>query len=192
MGIGRYPYLKKADQLPHLPYLAKDSSNFGLLDTVIRPELEPHVLVYLDDIVVASRTFEEHLGHLAKIFRRLQKTKLRLNPEKCHFCRENLRYLGHIIDKEGIRTDPEKVSAITNWPTPTTIRKIRQFIGMASWYRRFIADFLTVAAPLTQLTRKNARWKWTEKEEAAFQHLKKALTTAPVHACPDFTKPFVL
>nr|XP_012234646.1 PREDICTED: uncharacterized protein K02A2.6-like [Linepithema humile] len=98
-----------------------------LLDTVIGPELEPHVLVYLDDIVVASRTFEEHLGHLAEVFRRLRKAKLRLNPEKCQFCRESLRYLGHIVDKEGIRTDPEK-----------------------------------------------------------------ALTIAPVLACPDFAKPFVL
>ncbi|KMQ84177.1 reverse ribonuclease integrase, partial [Lasius niger] len=139
-----------------------------LMDTVLGPELEPHVLVYLDDIIIASNTFEDHLRHLT----------------------ESFKYLGHIVDRHGIRTDPDKVSAITGWPTPTTLRKVRQFLGVASWYRRFIADFSAIAAPLTRLTRKRVRW--TEVEEAAFVRLKEALTIAPVLACPDFTRPFML
>src|SRR5699024_7102055 len=90
-----------------------------LLDQVIGPELEPHVFVYLDDIIIVSQTFEDHLRALKEVFRRLREAKLRLNPEKCHFCLGELKYLGHIVDKNGLRTDPDKVSAVTEWPTPT-------------------------------------------------------------------------
>ncbi|KMQ87325.1 enzymatic polyprotein endonuclease reverse [Lasius niger] len=163
-----------------------------LLDSVLGPELKPNVLVYLDDIVVASRTFDEHLEHLAEVFRRLRSAKLRVNTDKCHFCLDSLKYLGHIVDRQGIRTDPSKMSAITNWPTPTSLKQVRQFLDVASWYRRFIADFSTIAAPLTRLTCKNARWVWTEAADTAFCRLKKALTSAPVLACPDFNRPFIL
>lgn len=163
-----------------------------LLDSVLGPELERNVLVYLDDIIIASQTFDDHLNHMAEVFRRLRSTKLHLNSEKCHFCRDSLRYLRHIIDQEGIRTDPTKVSAIANWPVPTSLKKVRQFLGVASWYRRFIAGFSTVVAPLTRLTRKNVRWAWTATEKEAFQRIKHALTSAPVLACPDFSRPFLL
>lgn len=163
-----------------------------LLDTVLGPDLEPHVFVYLDDIIVISRTFSEHLELLAETFRRLREARLRLNPEKCKFCVDQLKYLGHVVGRDGIETDPEKVSAVADWPEPTTIKQIRQFLGMASWYRRFIANFSTLAAPLTQLTRKNARWKWGEEEATAFRALKEQLISAPVLACPDFTRRFIL
>jgi len=129
-----------------------------LLDNILGPELEPHVFIYLDDIIIVSETFDEHLQHLAEIFRRLRDARLRLNPEMCHFCRQELKYLGHIIDRRGIRTDPEKVKAMTQWPRPTNVRQIRQFVGLASWYRRFTPKFSATAAPLTRMTRKNARW----------------------------------
>ncbi|KAL6418960.1 hypothetical protein ACFW04_011678 [Cataglyphis niger] len=125
-----------------------------LLDSVIGPALEPNVFVYLDDIIVISRTFERHLELLTEVFRRLRAARLRLNPEKS--------------------------------------KQIRQFLGMASWYRRFIENFSTIAAPLTRLTKKNARWTWGEDESAAFKQLKAALTTAPVLACPDFNRRFIL
>jgi len=163
-----------------------------LLDEILGPELEPNVLVYLDDIIIVSQTFEDHLRHLAEVFRRLREAKLRLNPEKCFFCREQLRYLGHIIDRKGIRTDPEKVSAVASWPAPTSVKKVRQFLGMASWYRRFVPNFSAVAAPITKLTGKKTKWSWGEEQEEAFQRLKEALTSAPVLACPDFTRRFVL
>ncbi|KAL6417460.1 hypothetical protein ACFW04_012719 [Cataglyphis niger] len=163
-----------------------------LLDSVLGPELEPNVLVYLDDIIVVSRTFDNHLAHLREVFRRLREARLRINTQKCHFCQDRLRYLGHIVDQEGVQTDPEKVSAITGWPAPTNVRQVRQFVGMASWYRRFVPDFSAVAAPLTRLTRKGARFTWSTEEERSFQRLKAALTTAPILTCPDFNKPFIL
>ena len=163
-----------------------------LLDSVIGPALEPNVFVYLDDIVIVSRTFKEHLTLLADVFRRLREARLRLNPEKCYFCVNRLKYLGHVIDREGIRTDPDKVSAVEGWPEPQTVKQIRQFLGMASWYRRFIENFSTIAEPLTRLTKKNARWKWGTEEYDAFNRLKNALVSAPVLACPDFSRRFFL
>jgi len=103
--------------------------------------------VYLDDIIVVNAIFHDYLHHLQEVFRRLRETCLQLNPEKCHFCRNELKYLGHVIDRRGIRTDSEKTKAIAQWPTPTTVKQIRLFIG-TSWYRRFIRDFSTTAAPV--------------------------------------------
>ncbi|XP_032686576.1 uncharacterized protein LOC116851354 [Odontomachus brunneus] len=163
-----------------------------LVDRVLEPALEPHVFVYLDDIIVTSPTFEEHLKHLKEVFRRLRQARLRLNEDKCKFCIPKLRYLGHLVDKDGIRTDPEKISAITEWPTPRTVRQVRQFLGLSSWYRRFVPDFTKLATPLTRLTYKQTKWKWGEQEEDAFQALKTALVSTPVLACPDFTLRFVL
>jgi len=143
-----------------------------LLDTILGPELEPHVFVYLDDIIIISRTFREHFELLSETFRRLRAARLRLNPEKCRFCVDQLKYLGHIVDREGIRTDPEKVSAVADWPEPQNVKQIRQFLGMASWYRRFIPNFSTVAAPLTKLTKKSAKWSWCSEQADAFTILK--------------------
>jgi len=159
-----------------------------LLDTVFGPE--PHT--YLDDIIVISATLDDHLHHLGEVFRGLQEARLRVHPDKCHFGLTELRYLGHIVDRRGLQTDPEKVRAIMQWPTPTTVRQVRQFIGLASWYRRFIRDFSATAAPLTKLTRKNARWCWEPEEDRAFRKLKDALTTTPILACPDFERKFIL
>jgi len=146
-----------------------------LLDVVLGPELEPHTFVYLDDIIIISAIFDDHLCHLEEVFRRLQEARLQVNPDKCHFGLTELKYLGHIVDRRGLRTDPEKMKAVTQWPTPTTVRQIRQFVGLASWYRRFIRDFSATAAPLTKLTRKTAKWCWGPEEDRAFQ-LKYTLT----------------
>lgn len=121
------------------------------------------------------------------MFRRLRDAKLKINPEKYRFCVDNLRYLGHIVDRESIRTDPDKVKAIREWPAPKTIKHIRQFLDVASWYHRFIQDFATIATPLIVLTRKNAKWKW-RPDEHTFQKLKNTLIIAPVLACPDFAR----
>lgn len=163
-----------------------------LLDKVIGPKMEPFAFAYLDDIVVASKSMEEHLEHLQQVFARLAEANLQVNPEKCHFGKESIRYLGHVIDKEGIHTDPDKVAAIRDIPAPTTVKKVRQFLGAASWYRRFVPEFSKLAAPLTKLTHKTQRWIWGEDQQNAFEKLKEALTSAPVLTCPDFAKPFTL
>ncbi|KAH0815056.1 hypothetical protein GEV33_007735 [Tenebrio molitor] len=125
-----------------------------LMDRVIGPELDPYCFAYLDDIVVLGETFEQHLEVLQEVFRRLRAANLRLNPDKCQFGRRSLTYLGHVVTAAGIRTDPDKVAAIRQLATPKTLRQLRRFLGMASWYRRFIPDFSRVAAPLNRLLKK--------------------------------------
>jgi hypothetical protein len=163
-----------------------------LMDRVIGPELDPYCFAYLDDIVVLGETFEQHLQVLQEVFRRLRAANLRLNPDKCQFGRRSLTYLGHVVTAAGIRTDPDKVAAIRQLATPKTLRQLRRFLGMASWYRRFIPDFSRIAAPLNRLLKKGGRWDWTPEQDAAFNTLKDSLSAAPVLACPDFGKPFVL
>lgn len=163
-----------------------------LLDKIIGPELEPRAFAYLDDLILVSKTFDEHLELLREVFGRLRDAGLRLNPSKCHFCKTELRYLGHIINDQGIGTDPEKVAAVRNFPQPTNVKSLRSFLGLASWYRRFVRDFATTSRPLTQLLRKNCSWRWGPEQEGAFQTLKQRLVSAPVLACPDFDKPFIL
>lgn len=163
-----------------------------LLDKVVGPELEPRAFAYLDDLVMISETFEEHLDLLCEVLGRLRKAGLKLNVEKCQFCRTELKYLGHVVNANGIGTDPEKVKAIAEFPRPTNVKSLRSFLGLASWYRRFIDQFARLTTPLTCLLKKSTKWSWTESQEEAFLGLKQKLTTTPILACPDFGKPFVL
>lgn len=163
-----------------------------LLDTVIGPDLEPRAFAYLDDLVLVTQTFDEHLELLKTVFKRLIDAGLKLNADKCHFCKSELKYLGHVVNQDGIATDPEKVRAIAEFPTPRTVRSLRSFLGLASWYRRFVTGFAVVTRPLTKLLRKNARWTWDSEQESAFVELKRRLCTTPILACPDFSRTFVL
>ena len=163
-----------------------------LLDQIIGPRLEPRAFAYLDDIIVLGSTFEEHLDNLREVLQRLRAAGLRLNKEKCQFGRTELQYLGHTVTEQGVATDPEKVQAIARIPAPTNLRELRRFLGMVSWYRRFIPRFTDIAAPLNRLLQKKVRWTWGEEEETAFETLRQQLATAPVLACPDFTQPFTL
>lgn len=163
-----------------------------LMDKVIGADLEPFAFVYLDDVIILSSTFEQHLELLEKIFRRLYDAGLTINKDKCHFCKPELRYLGYVVDKNGLRVDPEKVQAILKIPTPTSVKEVRSFIGMASWYRRFVPHFSSVIAPLCNLLRKRNKWTWTSECDQAFKIVKENLITAPLLHSPDFTKPFIV
>ena len=163
-----------------------------LLDRIITPDMAPQAFAYLDDIIVCTRTFEEHMSMLRKIFDRLYEAKLRPNTDKCHFFRPKLQYLGHVVDEKGLHTDPEKVAAIQNLSPPRNIKEARRFLGLISWYRRFIKDVSQVAAPLHQLLKKKAQWEWTKEHQEAFEELIRRLISAPILACPDWTKEFVL
>lgn len=112
-----------------------------LIDSVLGADLEPYVLVYLDDIVVISPDFDTHLETLGKVFDRLHRAGLTVNREKCQFCRSELRYLGYVVDRQGLRVDPEKVEALLGVSSPVNVTQVRSFVGMASWYRRFIPSF---------------------------------------------------
>ena len=149
-------------------------------------------LVYIDDIIIYSKTFEDHIEHLAEVFRRLKCADLKLKPKKCNIFKRQVSYLGHIVSKEGISTDPSKTKDIDEWPQPSTVTEVKRFLGLCSYYRRFVPDFATVAKPLIVLTEKNVPFRWTEVQEDAWNKLKKSLTEAPVMAYPDPNATFVL
>lgn len=163
-----------------------------LVDNVLGADLQPSVLVYLDDIIIVSQDFESHLQTLGKVLDRLRDAGLTVSVDKCQFCRPSLKYLGFIVDQNGLRPDPEKVESILNLPRPNNVTEIRRFVGTASWYRRFIPNFSSILTPLSNLTRKHAKWNWTPECDAAFRKIKEHLVTAPILHCPDFTKTFIL
>ena len=163
-----------------------------LLDRLITPEFEPHGFAYLDDIIVVSETFKEHTYWLERVLDAILKAGLTVNREKSEFGCSQVRYLGYLVDRTGMHPDPEKVEPITSYPAPNTLRKLRRFLGMVSWYRRFINDFAAKAEPLYRLLKKNRRCTWDNEQEQAFQELKNALITAPTLSRPDFSLPFVL
>lgn len=136
--------------------------------------------VYLDDILIVSSTLEEHLERLRVVLTRLREAGLRLKPRKCHLLMLQVFFLGHIISKEGVHPDPAKTEKVKEYPTPTDVTSLRQFIGLASYYRRFVRDFAKVAGPLHALTRKGVVFLWSEACETAFCRLKDLLVTAPV------------
>ncbi|BFF99865.1 uncharacterized protein DMAD_00003 [Drosophila madeirensis] len=158
----------------------------------LRQYLMPHAFAYQDDIIVIGRTEKEHKENLKEVFRRLREANLRLNAEKCQFFRKEQRYLGHKVTADGICTDPEKVAAIAELKPPANVKELRQYLGVASWYRRFVPDFATLVQPLTKLLKKKTKWEWSEERQAAFEAVRGRLAADPVLACPDFTKKFVL
>jgi transposase InsO family protein len=150
------------------------------------------LLVYLDDIIIFSPTFEQHLLDLRAVFERLRQARIQLKPSKCNFCLNEIKYLGHIVSKDGIAADPDKVKAIKDMPVPTNVKEVRTFLGMCSYYRKFIHKFAEQCAPLFELTRLDRTFRWTSVEDDAFQRLKQLLTAAPILAHPNFDHPFVI
>ena len=149
-------------------------------------------LIYLDDIIVISKTFEEMIKNLETVFKRFEDVDLKLKPRKCHLFRKEVEFLGHIINESGVGTDPKKIECIKNWPTPQSITEVRSFLGLCSYYRRFIHKYSEIAKPLTRLNEKGVKFLWTEDCEKAFSTLKHRLTTAPILRHPDFSKQFTL
>lgn len=161
-----------------------------IMDTVLGPELEPNVFVYLDDIVVITQTFDKHLEILEEVFRRLREANLTVSFDKCRFCRAEMEFLGYVVDKNGLRVNPDKVKAMLEIPTPKNVREVRRVVGTFSWYRRFIPNFSSVISSITDLLKKNRKFVWTLECEKAFQQMKEHLVAAPVLSCPDYNLPF--
>jgi hypothetical protein len=161
-----------------------------LMNHMLRSFIEKFVVVYFDDILIFSKTIEEHIDNIGQVLDVLRKEKLYANIEKCTFCTYHVVFLGFVVSGQGIRVDESKVKAIKEWPTPTNVSQVRSFHGLASFYRRFVKDFSTIAAPLNELIKKGIVFKWSEPQENAFHELKKCLTEAPLLVLPDFTKTF--
>lgn len=178
----------------HMPFgLCNAGATFQpLMDLVMAGLHLEACLVYLDDIVVYSKTAEEHIQRLQMVFERLRTAGLKLKPEKCVFLQKSVSFLGHVISEKGVATDPAKIEAVTSWPTPTSLTEVRAFTGLASYYRRFIKDFSKIAAPLHAMTKKNVRFSWSPEAQRAFEQLKEALTSPPVLAMPTDNDEFYI
>lgn len=161
-----------------------------LMNEVLHPFIDHFVVVYLDDIVVYSRSLEEHVGHLRQVFRKLQEHELYVKHQKCSWAQPNVAFLGHVIGGGQIRMTQDKVRAILEWDQPTGVKELRSFLGLANYYRRFIGGYSAVAAPLTDMLRKDRAWLWDERSRRAFENLKQAISREPVLALPDFGQPF--
>jgi hypothetical protein len=165
------------------------STFMRLMNQVLRPFIGKFVVVYFDDILIYSKSKEEHLEQLRQVLQTLREQKLYANLKKCSFLTSEVTFLGYIITAEGIRVDPSKVEAINNWPVPKSIHDVRSFHGLASFYRRFIKNFSSVAAPLTDCI-KGDKFQWTEQAQKSFDELKQRLTETPVLVLPNFDQVF--
>jgi len=152
-----------------------------------------NTLVYLDDIMVYTKSLEDHYSTLDTVLKRITATGLRVNPEKCHLLKMEVKFLGHIVDKEGVRTDPSKIEAMKSFERPKCIKSLRSFLGICNYYRKFIKEYSKKSRLLEELVRRNKqKLIWTEKCNEAFKELKEALTISPILAFPDKNKQFIL
>ena len=151
-----------------------------------------NVLAYVDDILIFSKNFEEHLHHLSQVFGRLKNADLKLKPSKCQFAVKEVKYLGHVLTKDGVKVDEDKVKIVKNYPTPKNQTEVRQLIGLTNYYRKFVRNYAKICVPLNKLLQKESPFEWTQQCQDAFETLKDALTSAPILAFPDMSKPFEL
>ena len=157
----------------------------GLMNKVFQEYLDRFVIVFIDDILVYSRTKEEHVRHLSLVLKKLREHRLYAKFSKCQFWLNQVAFMGHVISAQGIQVDPQKIAAVESWEQPRTVTEVRSFLGLAGYYRRFVKDFSVIALPLTRLTRKEVKFEWDENCEQSFQQLKYYLTHAPVLTLPD-------
>ncbi len=184
---GHYEYLVMPFGLTNAPAAFMD-----LMNRIFKPYLDQFVVIFIDDILIYSKTKEDHVNHLRIVLQTLRDHKLFAKLKKCDFWMDKVSFLGHVISGEGISVDPEKVKTITEWKRPSSVTEIRSFLGLAGYYRRFISNFAKIAAPLTRLTQKGVRYEWTQTCEESFQELKNRLTTAPILALPIMGEEFTI
>ncbi|KAI3682772.1 hypothetical protein L1987_83010 [Smallanthus sonchifolius] len=184
---GHYEFLVMPFGLTNAPAVFMD-----LMNRVCKPYLDKFMIVFIDDILIYSRTKEDHEHHLKLILELLRNEKLYAKFSKCEFWIREVHFLGHVINKEGIHVDPSKIEAIKNWEAPKTPTEVRQFLGLAGYYRRFIENFSKIALPLTTLTQKEKKYDWSDKLESAFQLLKQKLCSTPILSLPEGIENFVV
>jgi hypothetical protein len=163
-----------------------------IMNKILGTSIEKYVMVYLNDIIIYSHTFEEHLKHLEKVLNRIRRVNFCLKAEKCYFGANKLQFLGHVVSEDGVKPDPEKVEKIRDYLVSRNMRELRGVLGLFSYYRHFIENFSKIAVPLNELLKKEVEYNWTNKQQQAFEFLKEKLITAPIVQYPDFEKPFYL
>jgi hypothetical protein len=163
----------------------------SLMNHVFQPYLRKFILVFFDDILVYSKDLDTHLTHLSLTLETLRQNSLFAKLSKCKFACLEVEYLGHIVSAHGVCADPSKIKAMVEWPFPKFLKALRGFLGLTGYYRKFIRGYGSIAAPLTQMLRKNS-FAWTVAAQAAFEALKQAMTQAPVLALPNFSQPFII
>lgn len=184
-NFGHYQYKRCPFGLSTIPGFFQ-----SLLNSILTGLQGIKCFVYLDDVVIFARTLNEHNDKLTKVFSRFRESGLKLNPRKCAFLRKEIVYLGHLCSVDGVKPNPGLVKTVQSFPIPRTVKHLRSFLGLANYYRRFIKDFSKKAKPLTELLKKDVKFEWSNSCQVAFDNLKVALTTPPVLAYPDFSKPF--
>ncbi|GJR83055.1 putative reverse transcriptase domain-containing protein [Tanacetum coccineum] len=162
-----------------------------LMNRVCKPYLDKFVIVFIDDILIYSKNKQEHAEHLKLILELLKKEQLYAKFSKCEFWIPKVQFLGHVIDSQGIHVDPAKIESVKDWASPKSATEIRQFLGLAGYYRRFIEGFSKIAKPMTKLTQKKIKFEWSDKAEAAFQLIKQKLCSAPILALPEGNEDFI-
>jgi hypothetical protein len=163
----------------------------SLMNDIFSSLLRKFVLGFFDDILIYSKNWTEHLQHLSTVFELLRANHLYVRKEKCNFGQQRVNYLGHVIDRDGVAVDPDKIHAMLAWTKPHSLKALRGFLGLMGYYRKFIKHYGIIARPLTQLLKKDA-WGWNKEAEDSFLRLKKAMTEAPVLALRDFSQQFVI
>ena len=179
---GHYEFMVMPFGLTNAPAVFMD-----LMNRVFHEYLDKFVIVFIDDILVYSKSAEEHEQHLRIVLETLRQQKLYAKFSKCEFWLDQVAFLGHIVSADGITMDPSKVEAITKWSRPTTVTEVRSFLGLAGYYRRFVEGFSKLALPLTELMRKGEKFVWTDEREASFEELKRRLVSAPILTLPSGT-----
>ncbi|KAL0546403.1 hypothetical protein IC582_016311 [Cucumis melo] len=184
---GHYEFIVMSFGLTNAPAVF-----MNLMNRVFREFLDTFVIVFIDDILIYSKTEAEHEEHLRIVLQTLRDNKLYAKFSKCEFWLKQVSFLGHVVSKAGVSVDPAKIEAVTGWTRPSTVSEVRSFLGLAGYYRRFVENFSRIATPLTQLTRKGAPFVWSKACEDSFQNLKQKLVTAPILTVPDGSGSFVI
>ena len=161
-----------------------------VMNSIFVPYLRKFIVVYLDDILIFSRTEAEHRAHVRLALEVLQREKFFVAKAKSKFAQKEIQYLGHVVNAQGIRPDPKKVLAVQSWPVPKNVHDVRSFLGLCNYFRKFIHQYSSIAVPLTNLTRKTVGWNWTGRCQDAFEKLKHSLAEAPLLHTPDEAKPY--
>ena len=154
------------------------------MDSMLADIRYVYLLIYLDDILIYRSSFEQTLERLAQYLERLRKANLKLKPGKCELFQKSVSFLGHVVSENRVSTDPKKIEAVKEWPQPRTSKQVKAFLGLASYYRRFIPEFSTIAKPLTMLTSVKNKFKWTPECDLSFQELKDRLVCFPILGYP--------